>query len=132
MCGVSIMRVSCWHRPAGAKVIAEALKRNNSCTSLDVSGNDIGSEGVRYLSLALATNKSLRTLVIRDPIRAQGVGYLALALSNPSCSLAALRLSDDLGLDVESGRWVTSSQQGSRHRSFQDRAPSTLAFWIMF
>lgn len=49
--------------PAGAKRLAEALKKNNHLSKLAMSKNEMGPEGGAAIAEALKTNKGLEELV---------------------------------------------------------------------
>ena len=52
--------------PAGAALLADALKENATLTHLDLWENQIGAEGAACLAEALAVNRALQTLDLRD------------------------------------------------------------------
>ncbi len=65
-----------WRIPAAQ--LADALKGDNTLTSLDVGGNNIGPEGITALANALKGNDALRTLELGyNPIKEKGAQALA-------------------------------------------------------
>ena len=57
--------------------LAEALKGDDSLTSLDVNGNNIGPEGITVLANALKGHQNLRTLELGyNPIQSNGAKAL--------------------------------------------------------
>jgi Ran GTPase-activating protein (RanGAP) involved in mRNA processing and transport len=50
----------------GVCVVAGMIARSKNVTSLDLSGNNMHPEGTSAVALALQTNRSLHTLVLRD------------------------------------------------------------------
>ena len=65
----------------GAKVIAEALKKNNTLHTLDLSYNKICPEGAKEIAEVLEKNNTIHTLDLRDnDIGYKGAKYLAKAL----------------------------------------------------
>ena len=91
--------------PEGAKAIAEALKVTASLTSLSLSQNPLGDEGVEVLAQGIKANKTLKTLDLSMPhmysfqIGPRGATAIADALSASasvtSLSLARNNLGDD-------------------------------------
>lgn len=66
--------------------LADALKRNNSLSSLDFSANDLNDEGVSRLAAALRTNRTLTELVLEEnDIGDEGASQLADALARNKC-----------------------------------------------
>jgi len=63
------------------QALAEALKANNTLTSIDLSHNKIGAEGAQALAEALKTNNTLTSILLhRNQIGCGGTQALAEAL----------------------------------------------------
>ena len=84
---------------SGVKALAHALRVNPSMTSLDISNNGIGDEGVKSICEALKNNKTLKVLdlnaskFIGGEIGPQGAKYLAeMLVVNPSLTSIDLSL----------------------------------------
>jgi len=76
----------------GAKALAEALKKSKSLTSLNLWDNQIGADGAKALRVALEENQSLTSLVLTgNKIGANGAKELAEALKKNK-SLTSLSL----------------------------------------
>ncbi|CAF1104530.1 unnamed protein product [Rotaria sordida] len=82
-------------RDAGAGYLADALKKNQTLTTLYLPGNKIGDTGAKYLADALKNNQILTTLnLLLCGITDAGVQHLAEALRNNQ-TLTTLHLSSD-------------------------------------
>lgn len=67
--------------PEEAKVIANALKDNQTLKSLDISSNLLGPKGTQYIAEALYTNRALRTLDLSDNgLKGAGIVSICKAL----------------------------------------------------
>ncbi|XP_068683707.1 uncharacterized protein [Montipora foliosa] len=78
---------------AGAKSLSEALKGNTCLTTLYLRGNEIGSAGTKYLSEALKVNTCLTNLYLEgNKIGVAGAESLSEALKVNTC-LTTLSLS---------------------------------------
>ena len=75
--------------------IGESLKVNRTLTELNLSGNDIGSEGMKSLGDALKTNETLKDLkLVRNGIDDLGARFLGDGLKENS-SLSVLDLQNN-------------------------------------
>jgi Ran GTPase-activating protein (RanGAP) involved in mRNA processing and transport len=84
----------------GVKYIADALRVNTSLTTVYLGGNEIGDQGAQYLADALRVNSSLNAIYIEsNNISAQGARSLADALQ-VNTSLTEIHLQrNDIGDD---------------------------------
>ncbi len=79
----------------GAKDVAEALKINKTLTTIHLERNYIGSEGAKYLAWALEINKTLTTIhLYYTSIGATGQKHLAEALKINKTSSTTIYASD--------------------------------------
>ena len=79
----------------GAGSVASALRSNTVLTTLDLSQNAVGCQGVANLQVALMCNKALTALTMCDAdIQSKGATLIATLL--PSCSLKTLDISSNV------------------------------------
>jgi hypothetical protein len=65
----------------GARMLAEALRRNTSIVSLDLSSNNLDAEGASVLAEALRSNTSIVSIdVSSNNVGSEGASALAVAL----------------------------------------------------
>ena len=85
----------------GAKAIAEALEKNTTLKILNISDNKIGYKGVQYLAVALEYNTTLTTFDISyNNIGDIGVQYLAKALEY-NTTLTTFDISRNLNISIK-------------------------------
>ena len=72
--------------------IAESLRGNSFITDLNLSGNRLSSAGVTDLATALAENKTLQTLKIKEnPVGDEGISAIFTSvLDNPGSALSCV------------------------------------------
>jgi len=82
------------------KQLADALEKNNTLTTLDLSCTNLGNDGAKHIAEALQANSTLTTLIMRyNGIDSEGAEYIAMALQANN-TLTTLDLSsNDLGAE---------------------------------
>ncbi|KAF9272422.1 hypothetical protein BGZ68_002426, partial [Mortierella alpina] len=74
------------------KILLEALKRDSTLTTLDLTHYSVGADGAKALADALTTNTTLTTLnLMADSVEGDGIKALAEALKT-NTTLATLKL----------------------------------------
>ncbi|EEY63449.1 uncharacterized protein PITG_21521 [Phytophthora infestans T30-4] len=80
----------------GAAAVAELLKTNKSLTTVSLSRNQIGDEGVEKLAKGLSENaqSGVKELNVTEVgISGSGLGHLATLVEKETCSLSTIQLS---------------------------------------
>ncbi|KAG7390661.1 Leucine-rich repeat-containing protein 34 [Phytophthora pseudosyringae] len=80
----------------GASAVAELLKNNRSLTTVSLSRNQIGDQGVRELAQGLSENAAsgVNELLLTDVgISGAGLDHLAALVEKENCSLTTMQLS---------------------------------------
>lgn len=77
--------------------LAQALVSNSSLALLDLTGNQLGSAGIKLLVEAIKDHKALKTLIVdQNGICSEGAFALAQLVASPSCQVQELHTADNL------------------------------------
>ena len=75
------------------QVFGAVLSKNTSLKELDLSFNQLGKHGARFLANGLSSNTNLDVLKLdKNSLGAAGAHYIAAVLAQPSCTLKQLHL----------------------------------------
>ena len=75
------------------QVFGTVLSKNTALKELDLSFNELGKHGARFLANGMASNTNLDVLKLdRNGLGAAGAHYLATMLAGSSCTLKELHL----------------------------------------
>jgi hypothetical protein len=90
----------------GIKYLSESLKSNSSLTKLDLDNNKIGKEGIKYLSESLKSNSTLTKLFLcNNEIGDEGMKYLSESLKS-NITLMILDISHNCDITDEGMRYL--------------------------